>query len=86
MAIKGQDLADVIADNSKKWFTKIVPKTTNERLKMWGLQEDGRYSKEGSSVVLMLTPPIGEPPQYEIVLTFKATNNKAEYKSIVTGL
>lgn len=53
---------------------------------MWGLQEDGRYSKEGSSVVLMLTPPIGEPPQYEIVLTFKATNNKAEYKSIVTGL
>lgn len=47
---------------------------------------DEDFSKDGWGEGLVLVLPQGEPLKYVIILTFKATNNKAEYETLIIGL
>lgn len=55
--------------------------------KIWELSTDESSSVEGSMVGLELTPPSGGVPlRYALALTFKCTNNEAEYEAVSTGV
>lgn len=48
---------------------------------------DGASNKHGAGARLILAPPDRGPPlRYALALTFRATNNEAEYEALVTGL
>ena len=55
-------------------------------MEIWTVQTDGLATKRvgGAGVVLIL--PEGETLKYAIRLQFLATNNKAEYEALLTGL
>lgn len=53
----------------------------------WTVHAYGSSSIDGSGAGYILTPPEGgDPLRYALVLTFKATNNEAEYEAFITGL
>ena len=47
---------------------------------------DGSYTLKSSRAGIVLTLPTGEMFKYAIQIEFKATNNIAEYKGLVTRL
>nr|GFA11494.1 reverse transcriptase domain-containing protein [Tanacetum cinerariifolium] len=52
----------------------------------WILFTDGSSCTDGSGAGLILTNPEGMDFTYALRLRFDATNNKAEYKALITGL
>lgn len=53
----------------------------------WKLYMDGSSYVEVSGVRLVLTLPDGcEPLRYALILKFKATNNEAEYETLIACL
>ncbi|XP_074561342.1 uncharacterized protein LOC141817608 [Curcuma longa] len=73
-AIKAQALADFLAKLS-------VP----EPEETWWLYVDGSATKQGSGVGVVLISPREEIIQLSIRLSFKATNNEAEYEALLAG-
>ncbi|XP_071917197.1 uncharacterized protein [Coffea arabica] len=53
---------------------------------LWVLFVDGVSSKEGSGAGLLLTSPTGEELTYALRFDFPASNNEAEYETLLTGL
>ncbi|XP_074556255.1 uncharacterized protein LOC141812107 [Curcuma longa] len=74
-AIKAQALADFLAE---------VPK--NELEEEWKVYVDGSSNKQGSRVGVLLISPKGEEIRLAIRLSFKASNNEAEYEAALAGL
>ena len=52
----------------------------------WTLFFDGSSRNQGSGAGVLLLSPQGEEHKYMAYLGFKATNNMAEYKSLIHGL
>ena len=58
---------------------------TNEE-EQWMVQTDGSSAQQKGGVGVVITTLDEEVFKYEVQLKFPATNNKAEYEGILTGL
>ena len=54
--------------------------------KRWTIQTDGLSAQKRGGVGVVITTLEGEILKYEVRLRFLATNNEAEYESILIGL
>ncbi|GJT07493.1 reverse transcriptase domain-containing protein [Tanacetum coccineum] len=91
-AMKGQIIADFIAESPNKNHPKILEETTTsltqnpEKTPLWTLYIDGASSNEGSGAGLILTDPDGKEITYALRFEFPASNNEAEYEALIAGL
>ena len=91
-AIKGQIIADFIAESSKNsnsetlgGTTTLKPKT-QEETPFWTLYIDGASSEEGSGAGLILADLDGKEVTHALRFEFPASNNEAEYEALLAGL
>ena len=75
-------MADFVLEYSQRPSQRQEP---NEE-KWWTLRVDGASRSLGSGVGLLLQPPIGEHLEQAIRSGFPASNNEAEYETILSGL
>ncbi|KAL0430897.1 UNVERIFIED_CONTAM: hypothetical protein Sradi_0715700 [Sesamum radiatum] len=52
----------------------------------WLLHVDGSSTEQGSGVGIIITTPQGEDLEFAIKFGFKASNNEAEYETLVVGM
>ncbi|GAV66256.1 RVT_3 domain-containing protein, partial [Cephalotus follicularis] len=83
-AIKSQVLADFIGENTPTECMEENP-SENER-GMWKLSVDGSSCVTSSGAGLVLTSPDGWTLEYALRFGFKATNNEAEWETLIAGL
>ncbi|XP_013608132.1 PREDICTED: uncharacterized protein LOC106314869 [Brassica oleracea var. oleracea] len=75
--------AQVLAD----FIIELVPKEDSSSSNTkWRLHVDGASSKQGSRIGIQLESPSGEMIEQSFCLGFSASNNEAEYKSLIAGL
>ena len=79
--IKAQALADFIAE-----FTLPDEDKITDEVDRWTIQTYGSSAQKKGGVGVIITTPDGEVLKYGIQLKFPATNNKAKYEGILTGL
>ena len=83
-AIKRQVLADFVME-----FTLVVPaenaQTTTDH-PIWKLSVDGASNAQGSGAGLIPTSPEGIDIEYVLRFGFQASNNEAEYETVIAGL
>lgn len=53
---------------------------------VWRVFVDGAASREGCGVGIVLIPPSGEKLKMATRLSFWASNNEAEYESVLAGM
>ncbi|XP_075479532.1 uncharacterized protein LOC142520442 [Primulina tabacum] len=53
---------------------------------VWRVFVDGAARKEGSGVGVVIVSPTGEKIKIAVRLNFRASNNEAEYKSVVIDM
>nr|GEZ08525.1 transposon Ty3-G Gag-Pol polyprotein [Tanacetum cinerariifolium] len=77
-----------IGINLEAYVDVMTPEVAPERddTKEWTLFTDGASNVKGSGSGLVLIGPSGVEHTYALRLTFDNTNNKAEYKALMTGL
>ena len=80
-AIKAQALVDFIAE-----FTFPDEDNLTNGAERWTIQTDGSSAQKRGEVGVVITAHDGEILKYGVQLKFPATNNKAEYEGILTGL
>jgi ribonuclease HI len=80
-AIKSQALADFLAE----WVDTQLP-TAPIQAELWTMYFDGSLMKTGAGAGLLFISPLGKHVHYMIRLHFPASNNVAEYKTLVNGL
>lgn len=80
-AIKSQALADFMAD-----WTPSPQRQHKEPEQTWILLTDGAWGLSGTGAAAVLISPAGTKTKYAARLTFKATNNIAEYEALILGL
>nr|XP_027075726.1 uncharacterized protein LOC113699556 [Coffea arabica] len=81
------ELADFLAERASLTLTELSPLREEVRPKEpWVLFVDGASSKEDSRAGLLLISPTGEEVTYTLRFDFPASNNEAEYESLLTGL
>ncbi|CAA0819814.1 Unknown protein, partial [Striga hermonthica] len=73
-AIKAQALADFIQEGTKG------------EEKKWMMHVDGSSAAKGSGLGVVLVSPEGEELDFAIQMGFKASNNVAEYESLIKGI
>ncbi|KAJ3698988.1 hypothetical protein LUZ61_002693 [Rhynchospora tenuis] len=76
---KGQVLADFVIENTGR-----IEKRAQETL--WTVHVDGAASDRGSGLGVQIKGANGEIFYYAIHITFKVTNNTAEYEALLAGL
>ncbi|XP_018453716.2 uncharacterized protein LOC108824836 [Raphanus sativus] len=76
---KSQVLADFLMELPTKAITNKEPNST------WLLHVDGSSSKQGSGIGIRLTLPTGEILEQSFRLEFHASNNEAEYETLIAG-
>ena len=81
MAIKAQVLVDFIAK-----FTIPEDEENQEEPTLWMIYADGSLVQKMEGVGIIILTSKGETLKYGVQLQFPATNNKAEYKTILMGL
>ena len=79
IAIKAQALTDFIA----KFNT---PEDTNIQEDLWTIDTDGLSTQKGGGASIVITFPEKDVLKYGVQLKFSITNNKVEYKALLTGL
>ncbi|RVW85539.1 Gag-Pol polyprotein [Vitis vinifera] len=82
LSMKGQVMADFVLEYSQKPTQHKEPREEE----WWTLRVDGASRSSGSGVGLLLQSPLGEQLEQVIRLGFPASNNKAEYEAILSGL
>ena len=55
-------------------------------LPIWRLSVDGAANSQGSGAGLILTSSDGIDVEYALKFRLQASNNKAEYEAVITGL
>jgi hypothetical protein len=80
-AIKSQVLAYFLAE----WVDTQLP-TAPIQAELWTMYFDGSLMKTGVGAGLLFIFPLGKHVRYVIRLHFPASNNVAEYESLVNGL
>ena len=83
-AVKGQIWADFIIEFTLAQSTKATQLTPN--LPVWKLSVDGAANTQGSGAGLILTSPDGIDTEYALRFGFRASNNEAEYETVIAGL
>ena len=78
-AIKAQALTDFIAEFN-------TPKDTNIQEDLWTIDIDGLSTQKGGRASIVITSPEKDVLKYGVQLKFLITNNKVEYKALLTGL
>ncbi|GJS70905.1 reverse transcriptase domain-containing protein [Tanacetum coccineum] len=102
VAIKGQVLADLLADTpteidataevANNPRVKDIPESSNAwgdltpGPKAWRLYTDGASNNEGSGVGLILIAPDDVKYSYALHLNFSNSNNDVEYEALLAGL
>ncbi|XP_027158424.1 uncharacterized protein LOC113760048 [Coffea eugenioides] len=85
--IKAQALADFLAEGAGSSVTELSSPPEEVRPEEpWVLFVDGTSSKEGSGAGLLLISPTEEELTYALRFDFLASNNEAEYETLLTGL
>ncbi|XP_012840476.1 PREDICTED: protein NYNRIN-like [Erythranthe guttata] len=74
-AIKGQALAEFLQETIQR-----------EQEAEWKAFIDGSSNQAGSRARIMLVSPTGEEYEYAVRLTFRASNNEAEYEALIYAL
>ncbi|GMH23142.1 hypothetical protein Nepgr_024985 [Nepenthes gracilis] len=86
--IKAQALADFIVETTTP--IQEEPPTENteqpDEVPKWTLHVDGLSTDSGSGARVVLTTPDGSEVKYSLKLDFSATNNVAEYETLLAGL
>ncbi|GJR77811.1 reverse transcriptase domain-containing protein [Tanacetum coccineum] len=85
-SIRGQILADFIAERPDEDAPPTGIPTEEEILEPWTLFTDGSSCLEGSGAGLILTNPEGMEFTYALRFEFVASNNEVEYESLVVGV
>jgi hypothetical protein len=80
-AIKAQALSDLMAE----WIETQRPPRERE-LQYWTINFDGSLQLQGAGARILVTPPKGESFKYILQMHFPASNNAAEYESLLHGL
>ena len=80
-AIKAQALTDFIAE-----FTTPEDDNATNKIEQWTILTDGSSAQKRGGVGIIIVTLDGEMLKYGVQLKFLATNNKAEYERIRTGL
>ncbi|KAG7567533.1 Integrase catalytic core [Arabidopsis thaliana x Arabidopsis arenosa] len=79
-SLKSQVLADFLIE------LPLVSTEVKEIEGPWTLHVDGASSKQGSGIGVRLQSPYGEVIEQSFRLSFNASNNEAEYESLIAGL
>ncbi|KAG7584012.1 Ribonuclease H-like superfamily [Arabidopsis suecica] len=79
-SLKSQVLADFLIE------LPLVSMEDKENEGPWILHVDGASSKQGSGIGIRLQSPYGEVIEQSFRLAFNASNNEAEYESLLAGL
>jgi hypothetical protein len=80
-AIKSQVLADFVAE----WVDTQLPAASIQP-ELWTMFFDGSLMKTGVGAGLLFISPLGKHLRYALRLHFPASNNVAEYETLVNGL
>jgi ribonuclease HI len=80
-AIKSQILTDFVAE----WTDTQLP-PPQIQAECWTLYFDGSVMKTGAGAGLLFISPLGEHMRYAVCLHFPASNNMAEYETLLYGL
>ena len=94
-SIKGQVLADLVAEfaecpkevemGSEALVERLVGVASIQGLPPWDLYVDGAANQRGSGVGLVLMSPEKITIEKSLRLNFSATNNEAEYETLLKG-
>ena len=95
-SIKGQVLADLVAEFTKPEIEKLpsggdmdeklVGTISQYCLPTWEVYVDGASNQKGSRVGLVLVSPEKVVVEKSLRLDFSATNNEAEYETLLEGM
>ncbi|XP_065633667.1 uncharacterized protein LOC136069281 [Quercus suber] len=95
-SVKGQVLADLVAEFTEPQLEKVKPTSdmdeksvgmiSQQGLSHWEAYVDGAANQKGSGVGLVLIFPEGIIIEKALRLGFSATNNKAEYEALLMGM
>ena len=95
-SIKGQVLADLVAEFTEPEIEelpsdgnmdeKLVGTISQYCLPTWEVYEDGASNQKGSEVGLILMSPEKVVIKKSLRLYFSATNNEAEYETLLEGM
>ena len=95
-SIKGQVLADLVAEFTEPEIEelplvrdmdeKLVGTISQYRLPTWEVYVDGALNQKGSGVGLVLMSPEKVDIEKSLRLDFSATNNEAEYETLLVGM
>ena len=95
-SVKGQVLADLVAEftecpeeaemGDKALDERLVGVASIQGLPPWELYVDGAANQRGSGVGLVLVSPEKITIEKSLRLNFLATNNEAEYESLLKGM
>ncbi|XP_072071949.1 uncharacterized protein [Arachis hypogaea] len=77
-SIKSQYLADFVAE-----FTKPYSEAGSQE---WSLFVDGASNPQGSGAGILLESPEGIILEHSLRFSFKASNNQAEYETLIAGI
>ncbi|XP_048624081.1 uncharacterized protein LOC111209022 [Brassica napus] len=80
-AAKSQVLADFLIELTPELEQDLILPSVN-----WILHVDGSSTSKGSGSGVQLQSPIGELIRQSFSFTFAASNNEAEYESLIAGL
>ena len=96
ISIKGQVLADLVAEFTKRPVEelkleenmdgKLVGTISQNGLSPWEVYVDGTSNQKGSGVGLVLISPKKIIIEKSLRLDFSATNNEAEYEALMMGM
>ena len=80
-AVKGQILENFIIEFTLAQSTEATQLAPN--LPIWKLSIDGAANAQGRGVGLILTSPEGIDTEYTLRFGFQASNNEAEYETVI---
>lgn len=79
--IKSQTLADFMAD-----WTPSEQASNEPKAQTWTTFIDGAWGQLGARAAAVIVSPSGIKAKFAVRLSFKATNNIAEYEGLIVGL
>ena len=95
-SVKGQVLTDLIAEFAKTPFEERVEKQNMDEKSIgaislqepwsWRVYVDGTANHKGSGIKLVLISPKRITIEKSLRLDFSATNNEAEYETLLVGI
>ena len=95
-SIKGQVLADLVAEFTEPQIEelpsvgnmdeKLVGTISQYRLSTWEVYVDGASNQKGLGIGLVLMSPEKVVIEKSLRLNFLATNNEAEYETLLVGM